>query len=86
MYVCMTANKRVETEATKTLIRVMVFSHQSKTTTRQMLNLCIPMMPFIPQKLGCEYHFQPSMLLTSRVIGQSMLKLAAIKLCLYVEG
>ena len=26
----------------------MVFSHQSKTTTRQMLNLCIPMMPFTP--------------------------------------
>ena len=25
---------------------VMVFSHLSKTTTRQMLNLCIPMMPY----------------------------------------
>ena len=32
------------------LLWVMVFSHQSKTTTRQMLNLCIPMnmMPFTP--------------------------------------
>ena len=28
--------------------RLMVFSHQSKTTTRHMLNLCIPMMPFTP--------------------------------------
>ena len=27
---------------------IMVFSHQSKTTTRQMLNLCIPIMPFTP--------------------------------------
>ena len=27
---------------------LMVFSHQSKTTTRQLLNLCIPMMPFTP--------------------------------------
>ena len=25
----------------------MVFSHQSKTTTRQMLYLCIPLMPLI---------------------------------------
>ena len=31
-----------------TILGVMVFSHQSKTTTRQMLNLCIPMMPFTP--------------------------------------
>ena len=27
---------------------LLVSSHQSKTTTRQMLNLCIPMMPFTP--------------------------------------
>ena len=27
---------------------VMVFSHHSKTTTRQMLNLCIAIMPFTP--------------------------------------
>ena len=27
---------------------VMLFSHKSKTTTRQMLNLCIPIMPFTP--------------------------------------
>ena len=27
---------------------VMVLSHQSKTTTRQMLNLCISIMPFTP--------------------------------------
>ena len=30
----------------------MVFSHQSKTTTRQKLNLCIPMMPFAPDMSG----------------------------------
>ena len=35
----------------------MVFSYQSKTTTRQMLNLCIPMMPSTPDLvvlLWCE--------------------------------
>ena len=30
----------------------MVFSHQSKTTTRQMLNLCISMMPFTPDDMS----------------------------------
>ena len=35
------------------LARIMVCSHQSKTTTRQMLNLCIPMMPFTPD-LSCR--------------------------------
>ena len=35
---------------------LVVFSHQSKTTTRQMLNLCIPMKPFTP---GPTRHHRP---------------------------